>query len=435
MASLLPGFEYDIFISYRQKDNKGDRWVSEFVDNLKGELESTFKEEISVYFDNNPYDGLLETHDIDASLKEKLKCLIFIPIISRTYCDPKSFAWEHELKAFIDQASKDQFGLKIKLPNGNVASRVLPVRIHDLDIDDIKQCEPVLGGVLRGVEFVYKTAGVNRPLRANEDHPQDNFSKTYYRDQINKVANAINEIITGLTREPAASAREMINQKGPSEKEGKLKKRIKHLVPFNLSKHRVISGVAIITILIIGALLLYPKIFKNDSELPLVIIMDSSHPTRVYDEEIIAVGGTNADVISDILLDLPIRRQRETIGPSWHRDEEILKFQPYLIIIHYSGFNQGYQSAPRVRLKSFINFIAESDTRFLIYSRRKEIILREEVDSLFADLEVVHSGLLSRIDVFGVDDYGPWSWLSPLTANALKLRVKEILKEDNKLSD
>ncbi len=35
MASLIPGFEYDIFISYRQKDNKDERWVSEFVDNLK----------------------------------------------------------------------------------------------------------------------------------------------------------------------------------------------------------------------------------------------------------------------------------------------------------------------------------------------------------------------------------------------------------------
>jgi len=32
MASLIPGFEYDVIISYRQKDNKGDRCVSEFVD-------------------------------------------------------------------------------------------------------------------------------------------------------------------------------------------------------------------------------------------------------------------------------------------------------------------------------------------------------------------------------------------------------------------
>jgi hypothetical protein len=108
MASIIPGYEYDIFISYRQKDNKGDKWVSEFVEALKTELESTFKDEISVYFDINPHDGLLETHDVDASLKEKLKCLIFIPVISRTYCDPKSFAWEHEFRAFVEKASQDQ---------------------------------------------------------------------------------------------------------------------------------------------------------------------------------------------------------------------------------------------------------------------------------------------------------------------------------------
>ena len=116
MASLIHGYEYDIFISYRQKDNKGDRWVSEFVEALKTELESTFKEEISVYFDINPSDYLLETYDVDASLKDKLKCLVFIPVISRTYCDPKSFAWNYEFKAFTEQVSGDQFGLKVKLP-------------------------------------------------------------------------------------------------------------------------------------------------------------------------------------------------------------------------------------------------------------------------------------------------------------------------------
>ncbi len=86
MPSLIPGYEYDIFISYRQKDNKHDGWVTEFVDNLKGELESTFKEEISVYFDINPHDGLLETHDVGESLKEKLKCLVLIPEIHTKSC-------------------------------------------------------------------------------------------------------------------------------------------------------------------------------------------------------------------------------------------------------------------------------------------------------------------------------------------------------------
>jgi TolB-like protein len=213
MASLIKGYEYDIFISYRQKDNKHDGWVTEFVDNLKGELESTFKDEISVYFDINPNEGLLETHDVDASLKDKLKSFVFIPIISRTYCDPKSFAWDHEFKAFVEQASKDQIGLKVKLPNGNVTSRVLPVRIYDLDKSDIKLFESVLGGVLRSVDFIYKSTGVNRPLNAL-DNPDKNLNKTYYRDQINKVANSIKEIITAL------------EQKIPQKKEAEISKEV-----------------------------------------------------------------------------------------------------------------------------------------------------------------------------------------------------------------
>ena len=32
MPSIIEGYNYDIFISYRQKDNKGDMWVSEFIE-------------------------------------------------------------------------------------------------------------------------------------------------------------------------------------------------------------------------------------------------------------------------------------------------------------------------------------------------------------------------------------------------------------------
>ena len=202
MPSIIEGYNYDIFISYRQKDNRHDGWVTKFIENLKGELESTFKEDISVYFDINPHDGLLETHDVDESIKEKLKCLIFVPIISRTYCDPKAFAWEHEFKAFVEQSSLDQYGLKVKLPNGNVGSRVLPVVIHDLDTTDVNACESVLGGVMRGVEFIYKEPGVNKPLTV-DDNENKNLNSTKYRIQINKTANAIKEILEGMTNEPS----------------------------------------------------------------------------------------------------------------------------------------------------------------------------------------------------------------------------------------
>jgi hypothetical protein len=42
MASIVPGYEYNIFISYRQKGNKHDNWATEFVVNFKKELETTF---------------------------------------------------------------------------------------------------------------------------------------------------------------------------------------------------------------------------------------------------------------------------------------------------------------------------------------------------------------------------------------------------------
>ena len=253
----------DIFISYRQKDNRHDGWVTEFVENLKGELESTFKEEISVYFDINPHDGLLETHDVNASLKEKLKCLIFIPVISRTYCDPKSFAWEHEFKEFVGQASHDQFGLKVKLPNGNVANRVLPVRIYDLDAADMKECESVLGGVLRGVEFIYREPGVNRPLTPNDDENR-NLNKTKYRNQINKVANSVNEIIQGIKINPSAA--ELQNNK--FERTGEIPKEgLRNHEPKNRTKSIWLRGLIIgfiICLLVTSGILAYTGVINKN---------------------------------------------------------------------------------------------------------------------------------------------------------------------------
>ncbi len=217
MPSILPGFEYDIFISYRQNDNKYDGWVTEFVNNLNKELEATLKDKVAVYFDANPHDGLLETHSVDRSLESKLKCLVFIPILSKTYCDAKGFAWNHEFLAFIESAEKDAFGLNIKLNSGNVASRVLPVRIHDLPIEDTQLAESYLG-VIRSVDFIYHSPGVNRSLRPWDDDVIKNTKQPYYRDQINKVANAVDEILRGMKHAEKNHAQEKISSPGPVQK-------------------------------------------------------------------------------------------------------------------------------------------------------------------------------------------------------------------------
>ena len=197
-SSIIQGYAYDIFVSYRRNDNKYDGWVSEFVKNLKRELVATLKEPVNIYFDENPADGLLETHDVDDSLKDKLKSLIFIPIVSQTYCDTKSFAWKNEFMVFKNLSFKDDFGSKVKLPTGNVASRILPMRIHELDESDRAIIENEIGP-LRAIDFIFKASGVNRPLTPH-DKREDNADRTFYRDQINKVANAVKEILTGLKK-------------------------------------------------------------------------------------------------------------------------------------------------------------------------------------------------------------------------------------------
>jgi tetratricopeptide (TPR) repeat protein len=264
MSSIIEGYNYDIFISYRQKDNKGDRWVSEFVEALKTELESTFKEEISVYFDINPSDYLLETYDVDASLKEKLKCLVFIPVISRTYCDPKSFAWVYEFKAFIKQASGDTYGLKVKLPNGNVTSRILPVQIHDLKAEDKALIENELGGLIRAIEFIFKEAGVNRPLTP-KDSEDKNINRTNYRNQINKIANAIDEIISAIKTGPGPVIKEKVLPKKSIKTARETGKKVEKEKSAKTPKIKFLSAIAVTALFVIAATIAYPKLFKRNT--------------------------------------------------------------------------------------------------------------------------------------------------------------------------
>ncbi len=241
--AIVPGFEYDIFISYRHNDNRSG-WVTEFVKALQEELAATIKEPVSVYFDSNPHDGLLETHNVDKSLEGKLKCLIFIPILSQTYCDRKSFAWQHEFMAFNKLSKEDQFGRDVKLGNGNVASRILPIKIHDLDADDKATIENEIGGVLRAIEFIYKEPGVNRPLKPNDDRSL-NLIKSDYKNQVNKVANAVKEIISGI-KNPISVKPSTTNYQ-PTTTAPKPKTKF------------ILAG-AIFLLLIIAGYFLYPKI-------------------------------------------------------------------------------------------------------------------------------------------------------------------------------
>ena len=161
---------------------------------------------------------------------------------------------------------------------------------------------------------------------------------------------------------------------------------------------------------------------------PLIVIMDSAHPSRIYDQSVYTAGGTNADTLSDILSDLPVQTQKELISPNWNRYEAIAQFDPELILIHYSGFKQEDASGPRPKLKLLIEYFIESDTRFLIYSRAGQGWLDNRVEAVIADLVTAHPEISDRVTTHPLLEYGEASWLDQQSALAVKLKIKKLLE-------
>ncbi len=198
LSTIIPGYDCDIYISYRFNDNKYDGWVTEFVDKLSLELSATLKDKLSIYFDKSPEEDRKPFYEENTLVPRPIKSLIFIPIVSQTYCDNNSMVWKEEFKGFQSGAKNDRFGASVALQSGNMASRVIPVKIHDIDADDIKLLESELAGALRSIDFIYREEGVNRPLHPADDEKFATASRPLYRNQINKLSNVIKEIISGI---------------------------------------------------------------------------------------------------------------------------------------------------------------------------------------------------------------------------------------------
>ena len=190
--SIVPDLNVDIWISFRFNDNLYDGWVSEFKKNLEKELLATCKEKLSIFFDERPEDQKYPSE------LPRIKSLIFIPVISQTYCDQSASIWKDEFQGFLEDVGKDGVGISVPLPNGTAVSRVIPVKIHDIDPQDIKLLEQELSGRIRSLDFIFKDDGVNRPLMPADDEKTSNPYRPLYRNQINKVANAIKEMVMGI---------------------------------------------------------------------------------------------------------------------------------------------------------------------------------------------------------------------------------------------
>ena len=124
---------------------------------------------------------------------------------------------------------------------------------------------------------------------------------------------------------------------------------------------------------------------------PVVILMDTLAPEGVYDSETRRNSGTNADDLNHELRELPVVLHKETVGSTWDREDQILKQQPDLVLIHRSSFFHAlnlelgfpfddemdeerlarFYAFVNNRLVAFLGYVglASPRTSFLVYSR------------------------------------------------------------------
>jgi hypothetical protein len=175
---------------------------------------------------------------------------------------------------------------------------------------------------------------------------------------------------------------------------------------------------------------------------PVIVLMDTPLADRVYDPRTLASGGTNADDITDILRDLDVQLHKETTSPAWHREEQVLKQRPRLVVAHLSclrddrGMQEGSpmhdllrdQAWDRLRALMAYWGSAEPQTRFLLYSRG--FPTQPERDRFVSDLVQRFPALRSRVLLMHVPGDERASFRDPATAAALRQQVVAMLRED-----
>jgi serine/threonine protein kinase len=174
--------------------------------------------------------------------------------------------------------------------------------------------------------------------------------------------------------------------------------------------------------------------FKSSPPSRVVVLMDSPVADRVYDPETRKNGGTNADDITDIISDLPIVIEKENTSPLWHREDQVLRESPALIVIHRSCFadstvgldpqSPALQVADK-KLDGFLGYVGlgNPSTKFLVYTRRAG-----DPGPWVSDLQKRFPQLTGRIVVLLIPG-GPEhaTFRDPETAKMVRQNVKSML--------
>ena len=175
---------------------------------------------------------------------------------------------------------------------------------------------------------------------------------------------------------------------------------------------------------------------------PVIVLMDSPLPGRVYDPRTAQAGGTNADDVTDVLRDLPVVIRKENTSAAWHREEQVVAENPELLVTHLSclfdsrmagdpaapTYEHAFRQAEE-RLLAFLGYVAARNprTRFIVYSRT-EFQRRGGEQAWVREHESRLSALQGRLHAFTVPGgVGVATFRNPETGRLLRERVTQVL--------
>ena len=174
---------------------------------------------------------------------------------------------------------------------------------------------------------------------------------------------------------------------------------------------------------------------------PVIVLLDSPLPGRVYDTRTRDAGGTNADDVTDVLRGLPVAIRKENTSAVWHREEQVLLENPDLIVSHLSCFVDERVAAgdpvivehlsdvAEYRLLLFFAYLAARNprTHFIAYSR-SQFARKGGEAAWLADKEAhlpILRGRLHPLTVPGGKEHA--TFRDPSTAELLRTQVRQIL--------
>jgi hypothetical protein len=183
--ALIPGYEYDIFISYVHADNESetesdDGWVNQFYKYLDTKL-NKHSEEIKIWWDSKNLD---RSEVFDNSIEEAIdKSAIMICLHSRRYAQSEYCI--KELEHFLKKAQKEPAGLLV----GN-RSRVVNVLLSNIHYSEWPD-------TLQGTSgFPFHDGGdYGDPLKVNSDGP--------FGAQMKELRNALVHIFDDFHKDDA----------------------------------------------------------------------------------------------------------------------------------------------------------------------------------------------------------------------------------------